>query len=423
MAPPPPGQRSASRPARALVAVGIAGVVGVGACGDPAMLEVGRVGFGAEDIRGLDAAQRAVLVDATAFGLAVADRRLGEVAGPFVRRDLRSLVLQRTALELGAREAGIDEDALRAAYERDPEPELVVRHLVVLSERWRPSEHRDSARARARAALERVREGEAFERVAAAFSDEAGAAERGGLLQPGREGGWVPEFWAAAASLAEGETSGVVETEYGFHVIRLEERRTVPFEEARERALEQVVELPEALARSTRWIEARTRTAVVDTTAIRAWRDGDDPGRPLVRWPASDVESYQAADLAEYLRTLPPEDRAAAMSGGAIDPLLGVVESGARSHVLLEHARASGIVATPAQRTAVERLWTERLEGWARSLGFTAGLSERGIRRQALEAATTHRQDVLLARQEVRRLAGVLRGLYEVREDGGVASP
>jgi parvulin-like peptidyl-prolyl isomerase len=71
----------------------------------------------------------------------------------------------------------------------------VVRHLVVLSERWRPAAHRDSARAVATEALERARAGEAFEALAAEYSDEPGAAERGGLLEPGREGSWVPEFW------------------------------------------------------------------------------------------------------------------------------------------------------------------------------------------------------------------------------------
>lgn len=414
-----PGPASAGRLARRLTVPGFMAVVSVAACGEPPVLEVGggRVGYGAEELDGLDDEQRAMLVDLTAFGLAVADRRLGQVAGPFVRRDLRSLVLQRAALEIGARDAGIDETALRETYERDPEPELVVRHLVVVSERWRPDEHRDSARDRARTALERARAGADFQRIVAEYSDEPGAAERGGLLQPGREGSWVPEFWDAARALPVGALSDVVETEYGFHVIRVEERRPVPFDEARDRALERLVQLPEALARSARWIEERARTAVVDTPAIRAWRRGEDPGRPLVQWPGTDLEPYRAEDLTDYVRTLPPE-QTAMLDDEPIDALAGVVESAGRSQILLEHARASGIEATPAQRTAVEQIWADRLAGWARGLGFAAGQSEREIRVRALEAATTFRQEALLARVEVLRLGSVLRHLYEVHDQG-----
>ncbi len=353
-------------------------------------------------------------MDVAAFGLAVADRRLGEVAGPFVRRDLRSLLLQRAALEIGAEDAGIDDEALRQAYERDPEPELVVRQLVVLSERWRPEEHRAVARERASEALARIRGGADFERIVAEYSEEPGAADRGGLLQPGREGGWVPEFWNAARSLSAGEVSEVVETEYGFHVIRLEGRRVVPFEEARDRALERQMTLPDALARSARWIEVRARGAVVDTPAIRAWQRGEDAGRPLVHWPGHDLTPYRAADLADYILTLPP-DHLTVLDDDAIEPVVGMVKSAARSHMLLQHARAAGIEATAAQRTAIEQIWTDRLSGWAQALGFASGMSAREIRARTLEAVTTHRQDVLLAREQILRLGPMLGQLYDVR--------
>jgi hypothetical protein len=399
-----------------MVCAGLAGLLVAGTgCGEPAVLEVGRIGYSAEELGALGVEQRRELAVLTAFGLATADRRLRAVADPFVRRDLRSLMLQRGALEIGAATAGLDDASLRAAYAADPEYELTVRHLVVLAERWRPQEVRDSARLRAQAALERARAGEAFDALVAEYSDEAGAAARGGLLQPGREGSWVPEFWRAARSLEPGELSGVVETEYGFHVLRLEAREPVPFEEARAQVLEDLVGLSDALAHSARWIEERTRGAMVDTAAIGAWQAGGDPGRPLVRWPEPGPEPYRTGDLDEYVLTLPP-DNAAALRTASPEQVAGPVEAVARNNVLLEHAQALGIEPTEAQRAALEQRWLERLGGWAGDLGFAPGQADRVVKGRALAGLAPHGQDALIARGEVLRLALVLEHLFPMED-------
>lgn len=398
---------------RAIRLAAVLGLVWLGGCGDPAVLEVGRVGYSAEALGPLGDRQQTLLADLTAFGLAVADRRLDDVAGPFVRRDLRSLLLQRAALEIGAATAGMDEATLRALYEADPEHQLEVRHLVVISERWRPDAHRDSARAVAEEALGRARAGDDFARLAAEYSDEPGAGERGGLLEPGRRGAWVDDFWRAASALEEGETSDVVETEYGFHVIRLERREPVPFEEARDRVLERTLDLSDALARSSAWVAERTRGAVVDTAAIVAWQREEDPAGPLVRWPDTGIEPFGATHLEDYAIALPPDDLEALREGGPAE-VASTVEALARNHVLLDEAARMGIEPTPTQRAAVEGQWRTRLEGWATTLGFRAGMRESALREAALAAVGAQRQDVLRARTEVARLSPVLRRLYPV---------
>jgi hypothetical protein len=403
---------------RAIPLAAVLGLVGLG-CGDPAVLEVGRIGFAEADLGALGPGQREQLADLAAFGLAVADRRLPEVIEPFVRRDLRSLLLQRAALEIGARTAGLDEQALRAVYESDPEHELRVRHLVVLSERWRPPEHRDSARAVAEEALARARAGEPFAALAAQYSDEPGAAERGGLLEPGREGTWVEDFWRAARRLEEGEVSDVVETEYGFHVIRLEERRPLPFEEVRERFLQRTVDLADALARSAAWIEERTRAEAVDTAAIRAWQTGVDDDRPLVWWPDTGVEPFHSRHLDGFIMALPREE-VAELRGMELGSLVGTVVSVARNHLLLEEGRRLGIEAKETQRAAVVEGWTERVGQWATTLGFRAGARDAAVRDAALAAVGAERQDILQARAGIVRLSGVLRQLYPVRVAGAV---
>lgn len=59
----------------------------------------------------------------------------------------------------------------------------------------------------------------AFGELVNEYSDEPGAAERGGDLGRFRPGGIDPSFGAAVAKLKKGDVSGAVETPFGFHVI------------------------------------------------------------------------------------------------------------------------------------------------------------------------------------------------------------
>ena len=71
----------------------------------------------------------------------------------------------------------------------------------------------------------RILKGERFSTLARIYSEDPGSANKGGELGFMGRGDLVPEFEAAAFALKEGEISEVVETEYGFHIIQLIERR------------------------------------------------------------------------------------------------------------------------------------------------------------------------------------------------------
>jgi foldase protein PrsA len=75
---------------------------------------------------------------------------------------------------------------------------------------------------------------ERFADLAEKQSTDTQSAEQGGDLGYTRPGQFVPEFEDAVAEMDEGEISDPVETEFGFHVIRLIDRRTVPFEDVRD---------------------------------------------------------------------------------------------------------------------------------------------------------------------------------------------
>ena len=107
-----------------------------------------------------------------------------------------------------------------------------VRHILVAD-----AEGGDEALARAEELRARIVAGEAFEDVARRASDDPGSAEAGGDLGFGGRGIWVPPFEEAAFSLGVGEVSEPVQSDFGFHLIRVEDiraSRTRTFDEAKE---------------------------------------------------------------------------------------------------------------------------------------------------------------------------------------------
>ncbi len=124
----------------------------------------------------------------------------------------------------------LSEEAIAAYYERTREQLRLpatykVRHVMKVV----PEGAGDAARAAARAQLEDLRRqvlaGADLAALAREHSDDARTREQGGelpwIVLTGREGSFEP----AVAALSKGELSGVVETEAGLHLIRLEDVR------------------------------------------------------------------------------------------------------------------------------------------------------------------------------------------------------
>ncbi len=105
-------------------------------------------------------------------------------------------------------------------------PEQVrVRHVLVT---WKPMgkpDDRAYIREQMVPILERARAGEDFAALAREFSDDYATKQVGGDTGLFHRGQMSPAFEAAAFALEPGEISDVVETSFGVHIIRLEERR------------------------------------------------------------------------------------------------------------------------------------------------------------------------------------------------------
>ncbi|QAR30507.1 peptidylprolyl isomerase [Ornithobacterium rhinotracheale] len=69
-----------------------------------------------------------------------------------------------------------------------------------------------------------IENGESFATKATLFSQDPGSASQGGLYKNIKRGKFVPEFDAVAFNLEEGQISDPVETEFGYHIIKLDKR-------------------------------------------------------------------------------------------------------------------------------------------------------------------------------------------------------
>lgn len=110
--------------------------------------------------------------------------------------------------------------------ERANRGERKVRHILKLTQGASP-EKKAEAKAQIDSLLTLIKNGADFAEVAKMESEDPGSRDQGGLIQWFGSGRMVPEFEEAAFSLAPGEISDVVETAYGYHIIKGEDARSV----------------------------------------------------------------------------------------------------------------------------------------------------------------------------------------------------
>ena len=134
---------------------------------------------------------------------------------------------------------GVVTDAeAKAFYDQNPTlfdagERVHASHILLRVPEGAGPDAKKAARAKAEAALARVRKGEDFAAVAREVSEDPGSAPRGGDLGAFAKGQMVPPFEQAAFALPAGQVSGLVESPFGFHIIKVQERLPagkVPFE-------------------------------------------------------------------------------------------------------------------------------------------------------------------------------------------------
>ncbi len=169
------------------------------------------------------------------------------------KNDYRSpLRIRLNAVEINpdelAKDISVDEAELKAAYEERlaefvEEEQRHARHILVRIGKDATAEAQVAARKRIEAIQARIKAGEAFAKVADEASEDAGAKD-GGDLGWFRKGAMAPAFDKAVFSMSKGDTSDIVETQFGYHLIRLEGIRksgTKKFDEVRDQLKDDLI--------------------------------------------------------------------------------------------------------------------------------------------------------------------------------------
>ncbi len=148
------------------------------------------------------------------------------------RRALRDLYFEKTI------KASVKDEDAKKFYDEQvkaikPEEEVKARHILVEEE------------AKAKEIADKLTKGGDFAALAKEFSKDPGSKENGGDLGFFSKGQMVPEFEAAAFALEKGKISAPVKSNFGWHVIKLEDKRLrepPPFDGLKERIVNSLLQ-------------------------------------------------------------------------------------------------------------------------------------------------------------------------------------
>lgn len=101
-----------------------------------------------------------------------------------------------------------------------------VRHILIAVPRGADAKTDAAAKSKAEDLLRQIKSGGNFAELASKNSDDPGSKVQGGELGWLNPGQTVPAFDKAAFSLAPGQTSDVIKTEFGYHILQVEEKKS-----------------------------------------------------------------------------------------------------------------------------------------------------------------------------------------------------
>lgn len=324
-------------------------------------------------------------------------------------------------------DTAIAEEELQALFADDaPGQQVRASHILMQVPPQASPAQVDSVRQAMEAIAARLAAGEDFATLARAFSQDPGSGAQGGELGWFAREDMVRPFSDAAFELDAGETSGVVQTPFGFHIIRVHEKQVPSFDDLREQFRAQVQDrrYQEAESVYIAGVEEAAAIQITDGAAELVRSLAADPDqvlpsragrRALARFEGGEYTVREARDFmrsrqADFLTSLSsaPDD---AIEDGF---LRGLVQR----KLLVREARRAGLEPGAAQRDSVADLVRGQFREIARTLGLHP-LEVLGTetRAQAIERVVEARlRAVVTGQAQMIPLAGLSMALRANRE-------
>lgn len=319
-------------------------------------------------------------VDYTLLAKAAAqDSTLSQVdLASVVRPEMENEIIYKLRDKVIQPDTVISEEQLRQLYEKDqPDVSVRARHILIRVNANDPQATKDSARALAESLRKRAVAGEDFAKLAEKYSEDPGSAKNGGDLGFFQRGQMVGPFEDAAFQLKPGEISDVVETPFGYHVIKLEERRTPKFEDNEAHFREQLVQKRVGEAEK-KYIDDLTneRHIEIQDGAYDVARElaktpemslgGRSGSRALVKY---DGGALTATEFEDFMRRLAPGQRTPYTTAGD-DQLEPVLKGLATQELLVQEAKKQGFDVEPSAQDSLTREVRGRLVQAVSTIGL-----------------------------------------------------
>jgi peptidyl-prolyl cis-trans isomerase D len=330
---------------------------------------------------------------------------------------------------LMARRSTLSPTAVDSLYNKSDQ--RLFQHILFGARANAPDTVRAAKRKQAQATLDRIKQGVAFGRLASQLSDDPGSKTDGGFLPLGPKGRFVASFDSAAWLLQPGEVSGLVETPYGYHILR-----RPALKEVRERLSDHLVEqigarldssYMDSLAQVNRMKLVSDAPALI-RSAARSPGEAVQSAKPLAQYTGG---ALTTKDFVRWVNALPPQYSARIQSADDAT-LRQFAEALAENALLLRDAEAGGIKVTPAEWADLSTRYKAHLDSLVADMGLNAKeLTDPGVplsQRQSLAASKVESYLDRLndgksrLRQLPYALATVLRSRQPFRlDDAGIA--
>ncbi|HEY7612312.1 MAG TPA: peptidylprolyl isomerase [Gemmatimonadales bacterium] len=272
---------------------------------------------------------------------------------------------------LMSRRVAMSDSAADSLYGSDVR---LLQHIL-FGARNAPPPIKEATRKKAEATLDRVRKGADFSRLASELSEDPGSKADSGYLPAGPKGRFVASFDSAAWALQPGQTSGVVETPFGFHLIRRPR-----FGEVRGRLDDYLLEKAGAAVDST-FMDSLAAANSIEVSkdaaaTMRAALDATEESRRST----TVITSYKGGKLTvqEYLRwvrALPPQylHQLKSANDSTLHRFARVLT---QNTLLLREADAAGIRPTELEWKSMERRYLSQIDTLKTEMGLVGDVTD-----------------------------------------------
>jgi peptidyl-prolyl cis-trans isomerase D len=304
----------------------------------------------------------------------------------------------------------------------------LVQHILYTVPQGAAEGERQAAQRKAEAALGRIRGGASFGAIALVESQDFQSARDSGYLPPSPRGAWVTSVDSAIWSLSPGAVSGLVESPYGYHLIKrptaaeAKPRLEAYLEGQETNQLDSLYRDSIATARGlkvTGSAIALMRGAIADPEAQR------NSGKKIVDFRGG---GFTVADFLRWVFALPPQF-VTQLRQATDDQLKEIATLFAQNTILLQQADSAGIALTAAEWTGLQQQHRAGIDTLRANLGLgyeisdsTVSASERG--KLAALRLDTYFNDLVTGKTRVRPIPATLsswlrrEGDYKINEAG-----